>query len=99
MVRAAVLAVAGVVDLHPGPFGEVATLLPGRRVRGVRLTDGSDAGGVSEVHVVVDTSAPVTSTAAAVHVALSRLGLARVHVVIGDVRTTAHDEAGDPTGS
>ncbi|MFB9376660.1 hypothetical protein ACFFKU_04395 [Kineococcus gynurae] len=49
-VGAAVLTVPGVARLHGGPFGEVATYLPGRRVTGVRLGDGT---GPVEVHVVV----------------------------------------------
>lgn len=47
-IAAAVLAVPGVVALHGGEFGEIATYLPGRRVRGIRLSD--DRG---EVHIAV----------------------------------------------
>ncbi|GAA2023152.1 hypothetical protein WDZ16_02660 [Pseudokineococcus marinus] len=83
-VRAAVLAAPGVVDLHGGPLGEVGTYLPGRRVAGVRLGDGSRP---TEVHVVASTAAPLAQTAAAVHAALAPLAALTgpVHVVVGDV--------------
>ncbi|WP_363326092.1 hypothetical protein [uncultured Pseudokineococcus sp.] len=78
------LAAPGVVDLHGGPLGEVGTYLPGRRVAGVRLGDGSRP---SEVHVVASTAAPLAQTAAAVHAALAPLVALTgpVHVVVGDV--------------
>ena len=37
LVATAALSVSGVLALHPGSFGQVATYLPGRRVEGVRL--------------------------------------------------------------
>ncbi len=62
LVAAAVRAVPGVADLHPGPFGEAATYLPGRRVVGVRLRpDGAEV--AAEVHVALLTGAPVLDTA------------------------------------
>lgn len=50
-----------VARLSGGQFGEVATYLPGRRVRGVRL-----AGGHVEVHVVACWGARVADVAAEV---------------------------------
>lgn len=90
-VAAAVLAVDGVVSLHGGAFGEVATLLPGRRVAGVRLADpATDGDGrPSEVHVVASAEVPVTETAAAVHAAVTPLVSGPVHVVVEDVMTAA----------
>ncbi|WP_369054246.1 Asp23/Gls24 family envelope stress response protein [Kineococcus terrestris] len=70
----AVLAVPGVVRLHAGALGEVATYLPGRRVTGVRLPDaalrGAGPGGPPvEVHVVLGLDAPVREVACDVHAA------------------------------
>ncbi|GAB3942626.1 hypothetical protein [Corynebacterium tapiri] len=48
----AVSGVNGVAELHGGPHGEVATLFPGQRVRGVRVVDER-----LQVHVVADLSA------------------------------------------
>ena len=86
VVRDAVLAAPGVVSLHGGPFGEVGTYLPGRRVSGVRLTEDE-----IEVHVVAALGTPVPRTSAGVVAALADLppttGLVgqRVHVVVEDV--------------
>lgn len=60
------VAVPGVRALHPGMFGEVGTYLPGRRVAGVRITDGT-----IDVHVVVEADAKVRDTAAAVRQAVA----------------------------
>ncbi|GEE00680.1 hypothetical protein nbrc107696_11260 [Gordonia spumicola] len=54
----AVLAVPGVVALHSGLFGEVATYLPGRRVPGVAIRD--DDG---EIHLIVDLAHDLQSVA------------------------------------
>ncbi len=63
-VAAAVRAVPGVADLHPGIFGEVGTYLPGRRVPGIRIDDGA-----VQVHICVVFGASVRDTAAAVRAA------------------------------
>jgi uncharacterized alkaline shock family protein YloU len=55
-----------VARLSGGQFGEVATYLPGRRVRGVRL-----AGGHVEVHVVACWGARVPDVAAEVRAAVA----------------------------
>lgn len=81
-VAAAVLAVPGVADLHAGLFGEVATHLPGRRVRGVRL--GAEEGSVA-VHVVVEWGVSVPSTVDAIRAAVEGLTTGTVHVTVEDV--------------
>ncbi|MBC3186052.1 hypothetical protein H7347_05595 [Corynebacterium sp. zg-331] len=48
-----VCALPGVADLHAGTFGEVSLLYPGRRVRGLRLREGTHL----EVHLVADLAA------------------------------------------
>lgn len=82
-----VRAVPGVAALHPGMFGEVATLLPGRRVIGVRLTDDAIA-----VHVVLTPDVPVRETAAQV-----RAAVAAVHPGVA-VDVTVEDLATGPRG-
>ncbi|WOC12290.1 Asp23/Gls24 family envelope stress response protein [Gordonia sp. MP11Mi] len=57
----AVLALPGVVDLHSGLFGEVATYLPGRRVTGVAVGDED-----GEVHIIVDLAYDLQEVAASV---------------------------------
>ncbi len=80
LIRAAVLGVPGVVDLSGGAFGEVATYLPGRTVRGVRERDD----GV-HVHVVLATGAQIPAVAGAVHVAVGALTGGPVHVHVEDL--------------
>ncbi|GAA1897689.1 Asp23/Gls24 family envelope stress response protein [Lapillicoccus jejuensis] len=78
----AVLGVPGVVGLHAGALGEVATYLPGRRVPGVRVRDG-----VVDVHVVLAEGAPLRTTAVAVRAAVATLVPgAAVDVTVEDVR-------------
>lgn len=80
-VAAAVLAVDGVHDLHGGLAGDVATLLPGRRVAGVRLREDG-----CEIHVVLAWGAPVADTASAVRAAVDPLvDHVPVDVVVADV--------------
>ena len=80
-VEAAVRAVPGVVDMHTGAFGEVATYLPGRRVAGVRLLPD-----LCEVHVVLAWGSPVRDAAAAIRAAVATAGVhTRVDVTIEDV--------------
>lgn len=81
-VAAAVRGVAGVADLHPGAFGEVATYLPGRRVKGVQLRTDHCA-----VHVVLYWGAAVLETADRVRTAVLPLVATRVDVTIEDVTT------------
>ncbi len=79
-VRAAVLEVPGVAELHAGAFGEVGTYLPGRRVAGVRLRDDG-----TEVHVVVTMGADVRSVAGAVREAVTLVVPGPVDVTVEDV--------------
>jgi len=70
-----------VAGLHAGAFGEVASYLPGRRIRGVRVTVTA-----VEVHVVGRYPAPMDEIAAQVRRVLAPLtGSLPVHVVIEDV--------------
>ncbi len=79
-VRAAVVAVPGVADMHSGSFGEVATYLPGRKVDGVRVrTD------VTEVDVVLDWGVHVLETADRDRASVQAITGPTVTVVIQDV--------------
>lgn len=77
----AVLKVPGVADLHAGAYGEAATLLPGRKVTGVRLR----AGQPTEVHIVLRFGAPVLPTAQAVRETVTRVTGGPVEVWVQDV--------------
>ncbi|WP_328291264.1 hypothetical protein OG218_00585 [Kineococcus sp. NBC_00420] len=79
-VAALVLAVPGVVELHPGRFGEVATYLPGRRVAGVKLRDD-----VVEVHVVAAFDTPLRAVAQQIHAVVAAVVTAPVQVFIEDL--------------
>lgn len=89
-VAAAVRAVPGVVDLHAGTFGEVATYLPGRRVTGVRVRDDGVA-----VHVVLRFGVPVLDTAQRVRAAVQVLAPGPVDVSVEDVVEAVDEPAGD----
>ncbi|MCK9794768.1 Asp23/Gls24 family envelope stress response protein [Isoptericola sp. 4D.3] len=79
-VAESVLAVPGVVRLHAGAFGEVATYLPGRAVPGVRLRPDE-----TEVHLVVSARHPIPSVARGVHEVVRALVHGPVRVYIEDV--------------
>ena len=79
-VAAAALAVPGVVALHTGTFGEVATYLAGRRVDGVQLRADS-----CSVHLVLAWGAPVLATADQVRAAVEPLVGTPVDISIEDV--------------
>lgn len=77
-IAAAVRAVPGVSGLHGGVQGEIALLLPGRRIPGLRLHDAA-----CEVHVAVEWDADIPQTAAAIRTRLAPLAGGRpvlVHV-------------------
>ncbi len=80
LVSATVRAVPGVVDLHPGMFGEVATYLPGRRVTGIQVREHE-----SHVHVVLDFAADIPHTADAIREAVEPIVGTPVHVTIQDL--------------
>lgn len=80
LVAAAVRTVPGVADLHPGVLGQIGTLLPGRRVDGVRIR--SD---VTEIHVSATLGTPLTALADAVMTVVRPLTGTRVDIVIEDV--------------
>ncbi|MGB3480637.1 MAG: Asp23/Gls24 family envelope stress response protein [Mycobacterium sp.] len=82
-IAAAVCSVPGVVSLHGGMFGEVATYLPGRRVPGVRIGDDRVA-----VHVSLALGAPVRETAAAIQQAVAVGTALPVDVTIEDIVPT-----------
>jgi len=80
IIVAAVLAVPGVARMHGGMFGEVATYLPGRRVRGVQLHEDSAA-----VHVVLDWGVDIGFTADLVRSAVQQLVATPVDVTVEDL--------------
>lgn len=82
-VAAAVLSCPSVAALSGGRLGEVATYLPGRRVAGVRLGEGT-----VEVHVVGHYGPTIDRIAAEVRSALGPLvGGRSVAVVVDDLDT------------
>ncbi|GAC80416.1 MULTISPECIES: hypothetical protein [Gordonia] len=81
-IAEAVLAIPGVVDLHSGLFGEVATYLPGRRVPGIAIRD--DDG---EVHLVVDLAHDLQSVATAAREAAEEITGKEFAVVVEDVES------------
>jgi hypothetical protein len=78
-----VAAVPGVVALHGGRFGDVATYLPRRRVTGVRLTAPGDR---VEVHVVADFLPDLLGLAERVRAAARGVLLRPIDVTIEDIR-------------
>lgn len=85
LIADAVTAVPGVVGLHAGMFGEVATYLPGHRVAGIR----TNPDGVTEVHVTLRYGTPVRDTAALVRDAAAAVVGGVVDVTVEDVVTEA----------
>jgi hypothetical protein len=80
-VTAAVLGCAGVAGLDGGQFGEVASYLPGRQVRGAVVS-----GGRVMVQIRSQWAVPVPELAALIRVVLMPLTGARpVDVVIADI--------------
>ncbi|MEA5363004.1 hypothetical protein VA596_25970 [Amycolatopsis sp., V23-08] len=74
-----VTALPQVAALHDGHFGEIATLLPGRRVPGVRIRPGEITIGVTGRY-----PATVAEIDAAVRVAIGPADRP-VHVHVGDI--------------
>ncbi len=84
-----VAACPGVAALSGGPFGTVATYLPGGEIRGVALRDGE-----VEIHVVARYGRPLPEIGAAVRQAVADLvGDRRLRITIDDI--TADDSAAE----
>ncbi|SNT51689.1 hypothetical protein [Rhodococcoides kyotonense] len=79
-VASATLAVAGVVGLHGGEFGEVATYLPGRKVVGIRV----DAD-LCDIHITAEYPTDVNGVARGVLAAVQPLVTVPVSVTVEDV--------------
>lgn len=96
-VAEAVLAHPDVAALSSGPYGTVATYLPGRRVAGVTLGDADEPARVS---VVLRYGAPVQATAAALRrVVADRTGALRVNVVVTDLALPGEPSTDVPTAA
>lgn len=81
-----------VVGLHAGPFGTIASYLPGRRVVGVSV---DDSDGSVQLAVVVRLDAPLPQLTAELRQwVLAVTGPVAVHVLIADIATDEVD--GDP---
>lgn len=82
-VAAAVLAHPDVVRLAAGPYGAIATYLPGKRLEGVALGEGEEP---TRIGVILRLGAPVHATADALRVLVAaQTGARRVDVVVADV--------------
>lgn len=79
-VAAAVAAVPGVAGLDGGPFGEVTTYLPGRRLAGV-----ADRGDRLSVSVVARQGNPLPALADRIRAAVRAVDPRPVQVVIADL--------------
>jgi uncharacterized alkaline shock family protein YloU len=89
-VAEAVRSVPGVVDLHGGALGEAVTLLPGRRVPGIRQSDDG-----TEVHLSVEHGAHIREVADAVRRSVRAVTGSPVTVVVEDVVVPDEDPATD----
>ncbi len=90
-VAAAVLTVDGVIALHGGLFGENATYVPGRRVRGIRI--GENATGI---HLTATYGAAIPITAQQVRHAVAAVIPGPVNVTVEDLAPPGIDpDAGD----
>ena len=91
-----VLAHPAVAGLHAGPFGVIASYLPGRRVDGVRI---ADDGSAVDVAIIVDLAAlepgrPIPVVAQQLRTAIRELtGNARVDVLIVDLVPAQRNQA------
>jgi DNA-binding transcriptional LysR family regulator len=82
-VAAAVTAHPAVAGLHGGPFGAVATYLPGRRLVGVRIGEGDEP---VEVAVVLRPDRPIPDVVRALRREVSALcGGAAVDITVADI--------------
>lgn len=82
-----------VVALDAGPFGTVATHLPGRRVVGVTI---DDTGATVQLGVVVRLDTPLPQLVVELRQWVSTVtGAATVHVLVADIVTGEPDD-GEP---
>ncbi|QPK83525.1 hypothetical protein G7Y29_01560 [Corynebacterium qintianiae] len=92
-IRLAVLSVPGVAGLSAGRFGEVALLLPGTRIHGLRAVDRSSAVG-TEIHVVynVDSGRPINKVAEDVRSAAAAAApqLDFIDIIVADAQKGTH---------
>ena len=88
LVVDAVLAVPGVVRLHGGMYGEVATYLPGRRVFGVQVREAS-----THVHVVLGWDSNIATTTDQIREVAQTIVRTPVDVTVEDLELpTASDQ-------
>jgi hypothetical protein len=88
-VATAAVAIAGVHALYGGPFGEVATYVPGESISGVRI--GSEHG---EVHIVADLRRNLRDVAEDVRAAVEKLSGMPFVVTVADVCIDLPDMSG-----
>jgi hypothetical protein len=90
-LAAAVLAHPGVARLDGGPFGTVASFLPGRRVDGVRIGVGDEP---VELAVVARLGTPLPQLAAELGAIVHRVcGPVAIEVIFSDVEIGAGSAA------
>ncbi len=91
-VAAAVRTVDGVIALHGGLFGENATYVPGRRVRGIRIGENA-----TDMHLTLAYGRPIAPTVRQVRAAVAAEVTGPVNVTVEDVVPPGIDpDAGDP---
>jgi hypothetical protein len=88
-VAAAALAIDGVHALYGGPFGEIATYVPGERVSGVRI--GTEHG---ELHIVGDMKRNLRDVAEDARAAAEKLAGMPFVVTVADVYVETPGDAG-----
>ena len=94
-VAAAVLGCPAVASLHSGGFRGIATLLPGRRVEGVRLGDDR-----VEIGVVAAHGPPIIAVVDQIRAAVAPLvGGRRIDVHVHDLQLPEDEQPALPAGS
>jgi len=86
-IAATVRTCPSVVDLAGGPFGEVATYLPGQRITGIRVSEDRIA-----VHLVGRYGTPIPVLAAEIRAAVTFLARGRpIDIRVEDLRVPLLD--------
>jgi hypothetical protein len=86
-IAEALLAHPGVAALSGGPYGTIASYLPGRRLPGIVLGDGEEP---TRIAVVLHYGAPVEATAADLRrIVAAASGARRVDVTVTDLEMPA----------